>query len=196
MGRMTLLVLSCVAVGCGGTTPCPEFTAGAQNGAASEAGTEQAPPRRPAPAAVRPDGFVAMRVAGVGPSMQGMMLLLADEKQQMFVPILIGETEAMVIDLRLRGEELQRPLTHDLLDRLVEALGGEVVMVEVNKLRDGIFVGSVFVWDGRELRHIDARASDSVAVALGHDVPIYVAQQVVDETGVPAQELLGTPATP
>ncbi|HJL15768.1 MAG TPA: bifunctional nuclease family protein, partial [Sandaracinaceae bacterium LLY-WYZ-13_1] len=138
-----------------------------------------------APAPDPPEGSVTVRPLGVTPTGQGFVLMLADEAGGRVLPVVIGRSEAMVIDLRLRGEDFQRPLTHDLLDRVAETLGGEVVFVHIDKLRGGIFVGSVFLWDGREMHRIDSRTSDAVAVALGHDAPIFVAPIVLEEAGEP-----------
>jgi bifunctional DNase/RNase len=144
----------------------------------------------PAPLAIAPAGFVIASVEGVLPTPQGNALLLVDPTRTRVVPVMIGESEATVIDLRLRGERFDRPLTHDLLDALVRELGGTIVMVQVDKLRTGVFIGSVVVWDGERTHRIDARTSDAVAVALGHDAPIYVSSGVFDEAGLDAAEML------
>jgi bifunctional DNase/RNase len=107
--------------------------------------------------------------------------------------VVIGRSEAMIIDLRLRGEEFERPLTHDLLDRIMGTLGGEVVFVHIDKLRGGIFVGSVHLWDGHQMHRIDSRTSDAVAVALGNDAPIFVAPIVLEEAGEPLPPGATTP---
>jgi bifunctional DNase/RNase len=132
-----------------------------------------------------------MTVLGVSPDAAGNALFLTDDARTTVVPVMIGDAEAMVIELRLRHEGFERPLTHDLLDRAIEALGGTVVMVQVNKLRADVFVGTVLLWDGHEMHRLDARTSDAVAVALGHDVPIYVHEVVIAETGMPTSELGG-----
>ena len=131
-----------------------------------------------------------MGVETVIPSLQGNALILVDAERRWALPVIIGDAEAHIIQLRLRGERFERPLTHDLLDRMVRELGGEVLMVQVNKLSGGIFVGSIFVWDGEQMLRIDARTSDAVAVALGHDVPIYVDAEVVRGAGLSPDELL------
>jgi bifunctional DNase/RNase len=82
---------------------------------------------------------------------------------------------------------LSRPLTHDLLDAIVGELGGKIVKVQVDALVDGVFIGSVYLrHHGGEVRKLDARPSDAIALALGNDVPIYVQQAVIDEAGIAA----------
>ena len=95
--------------------------------------------------------------------------------------VLIGQSEAVVIDLRLRGESFERPLTHDLLSAMLERLGAEVLYVHVNEPEPSVFVGSVVLWDGHALQTFDARTSDAVAIGLGHDAPIYVSPAVFED---------------
>jgi bifunctional DNase/RNase len=130
-------------------------------------------------------GFVPMTVGTVQPGLDGWTLTLVDAGRTVQVPMIIGEAEASVIQMRLEGRAFQRPLTHDLLDSMIERLGARVVMVEVDTLRSNTFIANIVVWDGEQLHRIDSRTSDAVAVALGSQAPIYVAQQVVDLTGVP-----------
>ena len=195
MVRNVAVALSWIAItACGASRPCPEAAAtpgsGNDRGAASAASSDPAsgaassassspPPAPPAPA-----GFVQASVEGVVPTPDGAALLLADPARTRVVPVMIGPSEAMVIDLRLRGERYERPLTHDLLDAIVARLGGSIVMVQVDKLRTGVFIGSVFVWDGATMHRIDARTSDAVAIALGAHAPIYVSTGVFEEAGL------------
>lgn len=130
-----------------------------------------------------------MTAAAVLPSLQGNALMLVDAEHRWTLPVIIGDAEAQVIRLRLEGEQFQRPLTHDLLDRALRELGGEVVMVQINKLSGGIFVGSIFLWDGEVMHRIDSRTSDAVAVAVGHEVPIYVHGDVLEDAGLGPEEL-------
>lgn len=92
--------------------------------------------------------------------------------------------------LRLRGEKSIRPLTHDLLDDVVKQLRGEIVKVQVDELRHetGIFHGSIYIRSGRRVMRLDARPSDAIALAIGNRIPIYCAQKVLDEAGVPADK--------
>jgi uncharacterized protein len=128
-----------------------------------------------------------LQVADVG---DGGAVLLLDESSNRIVPIFIGGTEAASIQLRMRGEPPQRPLTHDLLDTIVKKLHASIVKVQVDELRDGTYIGSVFVRSGRRIYRIDARPSDAMALAIGNKVPIYVAKKVIEEAGVPRDEIM------
>ena len=94
-------------------------------------------------------------------------------------PILIGIFEATSIDRRVKGFEAPRPLTHDLLETIMSDLGGSLVKIHVDDLKGDTYVGTVFVKHGAEVRHFDARPSDSIALALGNGVPIFVSEAVL-----------------
>jgi bifunctional DNase/RNase len=144
-----------------------------------------------------PAGYVTVSAATVVPTGTGAAVLLLDEESDRVLPIFIGGTEATSIDLRLKGEAPIRPLTHDLFDASLARLGASLVKVHVDSLRDGIFIGSVFVREagGRVIR-IDARPSDAIALAIGNKVPIYVAREVLDEAGITRDELENRGGTP
>ncbi len=98
-------------------------------------------------------------------------------------PIMIGWFEANSIDKRVKDFRPQRPLTHDLLVKVVESLGGELDSVVISELRDHIYYAKLRVKRDGELVEIDARPSDAIAVAVtcGPQLPIYVEEDVLDE---------------
>ncbi len=104
-------------------------------------------------------------------------------------PIVIGSPEAMAIDRRLKGITAQRPLTHDLLANVVEALGGTVDRIEIHNLENHTFFARVVIrrkgpgGKGEEWVEVDSRPSDAIAVGVATNVPIYVAEHVLDEVG-------------
>lgn len=95
--------------------------------------------------------------------------------------IVIGFFEATSIDRRVRKETSERPLTHDLVAGVIEELGGELRDILISDLRDGIYYAKLRVMIDGEIREIDCRPSDAIAVAVTADVPIYVADEVLDE---------------
>jgi bifunctional DNase/RNase len=127
---------------------------------------------------------------------EGAAVLLLDETSHAVLPIFVGGTEATSIDLRMRKVAPQRPLTHDLLDSVLDRLRGKLVKVHVDELRDGIFYGSIFVRVDRRIIKLDARPSDALALAIGNKVPIYVARRVFAEAGIAKDEILRQLAKP
>lgn len=135
-----------------------------------------------------PHGFLEMTVAGVMPTDQGQAVILTDDEKKSFLPIWIGGTEALSIQLRLERRRFERPLTHDLLDAVLKELGGELIKVHIDDLKSSTFTATLFLKRGDKIIELDARPSDSIALAIGAKVPIYVAKRVVDSAGMKADE--------
>ena len=97
-------------------------------------------------------------------------------------PIVIGLPEAFAIERRLKGIEIPRPQTHDLLASAIRHLGGDLRQIIICDLADGTFYAKLIVdQDGREIE-IDSRPSDAIALGVAEDVPIYVAEHVLAQT--------------
>lgn len=97
-------------------------------------------------------------------------------------PIVIGLPEAFAIERRLKGIEIPRPQTHDLLASVIDHLGGTLKEIVVNDLVDGTFYAKLVIdQDGEEIE-VDSRPSDAIALGVAENVPIYVAEQVLDQT--------------
>jgi hypothetical protein len=141
-----------------------------------------------------PAGYVEVTVGGVVSVDDGHAVVLVDEEQGVAVPIFIGGTEALSIELRHNKRRYARPLTHDLLDSVMRELGGELVKIHIDDIRDSTFIGAVFVRRGDRVAEIDARPSDAIALAIGKEVPIFVARKVIQEAGIRRDELMpGSP---
>lgn len=148
---------------------------------------------RPRGARPLPKGYKRVQPLSVAETAVGMVVLLADDPdpaKARLLPIFIGGTEALSIQNRLEGRRFPRPLTHDLYDRTLSALGGRVVEARVLRLEGTTFIGAVYVErEGGELVEIDARPSDAIALAIGNDAPIHVAEKVLAAAGVTKEEL-------
>lgn len=96
-------------------------------------------------------------------------------------PIVIGMFEAFAIDRIVKGRTSERPLTHDLLASMIGALGGRIIRVAIDDLRDETYYAKVVVRRGdQEEVLVDARPSDAITLALKAQVPIYVAERVMN----------------
>lgn len=96
-------------------------------------------------------------------------------------PIVIGFQEAAAIERRLMGPPPPRPQTHELLASVIEQMGGCVERVLINDLKNHTFYARLRVRQGQDLRDIDARPSDAIALGVASDVPIYVEPHVLEE---------------
>ncbi len=98
-------------------------------------------------------------------------------------PIVIGIFEAMAINREIRGEEPQRPMTHDLLSSIIDTLGARLEEVVVNDLRDDTFHASLIIHSNGDVMEVDARPSDAIALAVRQKSRIFVAESVFDRVG-------------
>jgi bifunctional DNase/RNase len=136
-----------------------------------------------------PVGYERATVWDVVPSANGAAVLLLDSSRTAVLPIFVGVTEAITIELRMGGKTYPRPLTHDLLGALLRELGAAPVKVQVDDVRDDTFIGSVFVRQGERILQLDARPSDAIAIALGSSVPLYVSRAIMLSAGVPREDI-------
>ena len=112
------------------------------------------------------------------------IIVLRELNGQRAFPIVIGMPEILAIDRRLKGIALPRPLTHDLLEKTIEQMGGKVDKVIINDLREHTFFATIYVRQGEAVVQIDSRPSDAIAVAAGLRTPLYVAEQVFEQLGL------------
>ncbi len=113
------------------------------------------------------------------------VIVLRERNGTRTLQIVIGLTEALAIDRRIKGVPLPRPMTHDLLSNVIEMLAGDLEKVVINDLREHTFYAKLVVRHQGELVEIDSRPSDAIAVGVGHDVPFYVEDRVLNEAATP-----------
>lgn len=107
-----------------------------------------------------------------------------DEGQAYVLPIWIGPQEATAIMLAVQGATASRPLAYDLMVRLLDALEGSVVQVAVTRLKHGTFFAEIELDTPTGRRVVDARPSDSIALAMRTTAPIFVSEDVMLEAGI------------
>jgi uncharacterized protein len=127
--------------------------------------------------------FIIMEVVGVRvemPSNQP-IILLKEVDGSRFLPIWVGANEASAIAFAQQGVEPPRPMTHDLMREIIEALDATVTAVQVTELRDGVFYANVVVRDAAAItRSISSRPSDAIALALRTKSNILASSDLID----------------
>jgi bifunctional DNase/RNase len=110
------------------------------------------------------------------------VVLLMDLANKTGLPIWIGPFEANAIAMKLKKIAPQRPMTHDLIYRVLDTLGSRVSRIVVNDLKESTYFALIYLNRGSEEIVIDSRPSDAIAVALSVDAPIYVTEQVIEKS--------------
>ena len=109
------------------------------------------------------------------------IIFLKEVDGERMFPIVIGLFEATSIDRRVRNQATPRPLTHDLLASTIDLLGGDVQDIYINELREHTYFAKLRIRHEGELVEVDSRPSDAIALAVTVDVPIFVADDILDE---------------
>jgi bifunctional DNase/RNase len=137
---------------------------------------------------------VEIAMVRLDPEIKTPIVILREKegKSKRFLPIWIGIFEAVAISMEIEGQMSPRPMTHDLLKSVIENLGAEVVSVIVSALKDETFYAEINLrlGDGKVIK-IDSRPSDAMALGIRAKVPIYVAEDVMNSSGI-NQEMMDT----
>ncbi len=108
------------------------------------------------------------------------IIVIKEKNGKRSFPIVIGIVEILAIDRRLKGIEPPRPMTHDLLGNIIEALGAKTEKIVISDLRHHTFFAMIHVSLNGRTVEIDSRPSDAIALGVARQVPIYVAEHVFD----------------
>jgi len=114
------------------------------------------------------------------------VIVLKELTGSTILPVVIGMTEVNAIKLKLSGIQPPRPLTHDLLNNTIDQLHAQLKYVVIDRLHNRTFFAKLVIesHEGKEIL-VDARPSDSIALALRADVPIFVEESVLEQAGIP-----------
>lgn len=121
------------------------------------------------------------------------VVILKEKVTDRYLPIWIGANEADAIAIKLQGVSVPRPLTHDLLNSVVDALGATVNSIVVTDLKNDTFFAKIILnIDGKQIE-IDSRPSDAIALAVRVEAPIYAEEGVLDKAGIMLDKETGKP---
>lgn len=108
------------------------------------------------------------------------VIVLKEKNGNRNLPIVIGIVEIMAIDRRLKNKITLRPLTHDLLGNIIEALGANIEKVVVSDIKNHTYYATIYLSLNGKKVEVDSRPSDAIAIAVASDVPLYVAEHVFE----------------
>jgi len=142
--------------------------------------------------------FVRVKIHRVSPDVHtgSHVVVLITEKGDQFFPVFVGPNEGAAIARARAGLILPRPMTHDLLRNTIAKLGGEVEKVTITRIRNNTFYAEISVRTKAATIVLDARPSDSMALATRTKSPIFVRKEVLDRVGLPAEQLEETKPSP
>ena len=123
---------------------------------------------------------------------QQRIVLLRRMDEEKYLPIWIGPFEAEAITIALQEIEMARPQTHDLILETIAQLNARLARVEVVNLKEDVFYGNLVIEKGDQIIQIDARPSDSIALAAKAHVPIFVSGDIFDAAGIVANQDIQT----
>ena len=115
--------------------------------------------------------------------MNNFVVLLKEKFGDRTLPIWIGETEAVAIAITLEGIKPQRPLTHDLLKLILDSFNARIEKVIVTELKNDTYYAKIYVERDGEIFALDARPSDSIALAMRSKSPIWVNDEIMEKSG-------------
>ncbi len=111
------------------------------------------------------------------------LIVLKEKNGQRVLPIVIGLSEVLAIRSKISGSKTPRPLTHDLLYAVISALDARLESIRIDRLQDNIFFATLVLKSPTGARvEVDARPSDSIALAVRARCPIYVDEEVLRQT--------------
>jgi bifunctional DNase/RNase len=131
--------------------------------------------------------MVEVELAAVRVDLQSntpVVLLQETEGARRTLPIFIGAPEATAIAFALQGVTTPRPMTHDLMRDLLEALGARVERVVITELRATTYFAELQLQLGDRSSTVSSRPSDAIALAARTGAPLFVAEDVLDAEGV------------
>ena len=124
------------------------------------------------------------------------ILMLCEPESGIQVPIFIGAHEAQGILLAKEEVKTRRPMTHELMVKVMDEYGLTLKQVSIDRVSEGIFYATLHMTDGFNTRTFDSRSSDAITLALLSDCPILMDDNVIEETGVRMQNANQNPEKP
>src|SRR3970282_170754 len=141
--------------------------------------------------------MIQVRVAhlGLDRTTNTPVVILQEQEGERVLPIWIGPAEASAIAMELAGVKFSRPLTHDLLKQVIVGLGADLRKVIITQVKDNTYFAELHIYRGDAVIQIDARPSDSIAVALRLKAPCFTNHPLLELTSVDTGDSTVQPGT-
>ena len=124
---------------------------------------------------------VVVQHLGLDPTSNSPVVVLREKDGQRFLPIWIGPAEANAIAMKLQDVQAPRPMTHDLLTQVVTGLGGTLRRVFINSVKENTYYAEMVIDRDDHVFQVDARPSDSIALALRLQAPIFTEDRLLND---------------
>jgi uncharacterized protein len=121
---------------------------------------------------------------GLDSTTQSHVVILQEKDGERLLPIWIGQPEAESIVMQMHNIKRQRPLTHDLCKNLIVGLGATLQGVHITRVEKNTYYAELHIQRGGEVVHVDSRPSDSIAIALRLEAPIFAAEELLTDVTV------------
>jgi bifunctional DNase/RNase len=121
------------------------------------------------------------------------VVILKEKATDRYLPIWIGASEADAIAVKLQSVSVPRPMTHDLMNTIVDALGASINSIIVSELKNDTFYAKIILNVDGEQMEVDSRPSDAIALAVRVEAPIYAEEGVLDKAGILLDKETGKP---
>ena len=139
--------------------------------------------------------MIEVRVAhlGLDRATNSPVVILQEKDGERVLPIWIGPAEASAIAMHLAGVKFARPLTHDLIRQVIVGLGADLRRVTITQVKDNTYFAELYLYRNDHVIQIDARPSDSIAVALRLNAPIFTSDELLERSSIETIESSDAP---
>jgi bifunctional DNase/RNase len=150
----------------------------------------ETPAGQSAPQTLKEDDFIRVNIHQlvVDPANQQPVVSLSDSGEKRALLIWIGLSEARAIYSELEGIEHMRPLTHDLLARVIKKVDGKIHRIVITHTEDNVFYATIVIEKDGSLVEVDARPSDSIVMALKFKAPILISRMLFEKMSIPVEK--------
>ncbi|MEF3280742.1 MAG: bifunctional nuclease family protein [Elusimicrobiota bacterium] len=132
---------------------------------------------------------IEVKIYSIATSITESIIFLEETKGIRLLPIWIGPFEAQAIAMKMSGYVSPRPMTHDLLYKVITSLDARIIKVVITSLEENTYFAKIYIAKGKNIEEIDSRPSDAIALSVRSGCPIYVNENIFKTTQVLAKPI-------